>query len=392
LTNRNGLHIKSRYAGQASHMGEVVMSLRVPPALFGLAALIAIPAAAQTTDAPPAVGVITVTQQPVYNEQSYVGRIESPDIVQLTPRVTGYLEQQNFHDGDQVTKGQLLYVIEQPPYQAAVTQAKAALEQALAQSRNADKTLARDEALLSTPAGLPANVDTSTAAAVSGSAAIDSARAQLQVAQINLGYTTIRAPISGQIGATNITTGNVVSPTSGPLATIVQQDPMYVSFALPVVDALTLRQNTQSTGGIASLDLLINLPDGRTYTQTGHIDFINNQVTENTDTITWRGTIPNPKISPNTRELTDGEFVTVTLRNHTPTQAISIPRQAVITDQLGDYVLKLTPTNVATRQPITMGPQTNTTVQITTGLTQGDRIIITGLNRIHPGLTVTPGT
>ena len=108
--------------------------------------------------------------------------------------------------------------------------------------------------------------------------------------------------------------------------------------------------------------------------------------------ITWRGTIPNPKISPNTRELTDGEFVTVTLRNHTPTQAISIPRQAVITDQLGDYVLKLTPTNVATRQPITMGPQTNTTVQITTGLTQGDRIIITGLNRIHPGLTVTPGT
>ena len=373
-------------------MGEVVMSLRVPPALFGLAALIAIPAAAQTTDAPPAVGVITVTIQPVYNEQSYVGRIESPDIVQLTPRVTGYLEQQNFHDGDQVTKGQLLYVIEQPPYQAAVTQAKAALEQALAQSRNADKTLARDEALLSTPAGLPANVDTSTAAAVSGSAAIDSARAQLQVAQINLGYTTIRAPISGQIGATNITTGNVVSPTSGPLATIVQQDPMYVSFALPVVDALTLRQNTQSTGGIASLDLLINLPDGRTYTQTGHIDFINNQVTENTDTITWRGTIPNPKISPNTRELTDGEFVTVTLRNHTPTQAISIPRQAVSTDQRGDYVLKLTPTHLATRQPITMGPQTNTTVQITTGLTQGDRIIITGLNRIHPGLTVTPGT
>ncbi len=381
----------------ATQKGKVRMSFRLrPPVLLGLAALIALPAAAQTTSAPPVVGIVTVTKQPVYNEQSYVGRIESPDIVQLTPRVTGYLEQQNFHDGDQVTKGQLLYVIEQPPYQAAVTQAKAALEQALAQSRNADKTLARDQALLATPAGLQANVDTSTAAAVSGSAAIDSARAQLEVAQINLGYTTIRAPLTGQIGATNITTGNVVSPTSGPLATIVQQDPMYVTFALPVVDALTFRANTQTSGGIASLDLLIQLPDGRTYTQIGHVDFINNQISENTDTLTWRGTIANPPIDPNTRELTSGEFVTVTLRSHIPTQAISIPRQAVITDQLGDYVLKLSPTNTATRQPITMGPQTNTTVQITAGLAPGDRIIVTGINRIHPGLTVnpqnTPGT
>lgn len=370
------------------------MNFRLRPArLIFLAALSALPvtaATAQTSDAPPVVGIVTVAEQPVYNQQSYVGRIESPDIVQLTPRVTGYLEQQNFHDGDQVTKGQLLYVIEQPPYRAAVTQAKAALEQTLAQSRNADKTLARDQALLATPAGLQADVDSSTAAAVSGSAAIDSARAQLEVAQINLGYTTIRAPISGQIGATAITTGNVVSPTSGPLDSIVAQDPMYVTFALPVVDALTFRQNTQTTGGIASLDLLIQLPDGRTYTQTGHVDFINNQITEDTDTITWRGTIPNPIIAENTRELTSGEFVTVTLRNHTPTQAISIPRQAVITDQLGDYVLKLSPTNVATRQPITMGPQTNTTVQITAGLTPGDRIIVTGINRIHPGVTVNP--
>jgi len=373
--------------------GIVRMNFCFRPAVFlALAALTATPAAAQTSNAPPVVGVVTVTEQPVYNEQSYVGRIESPDIVQLTPRVTGYLEQQNFHDGDQVSKGQLLYVIEQPPYQAAVTQAKAALEQAIAQSHNADKTLARDQALLNTPAGTQANVDTSTAAAISGTAAIDSARAQLQVAQINLNYTAIRAPISGQIGATAITTGNVVSPTSGPLDSIVQQDPMYVTFDLPVIDALTFRQNTQSTGGIASLDLLIQLPDGRTYAQTGHVDFINNQISENTDTITWRGTIPNPLITPTTRELTSGEFVTVTLRNHTPTQAISIPRQAVITDQLGDYVLKLSPTNVATRQPVTMGPQTNTTVQITAGLTPGDRIIVTGLNRIHPGLTVTPGT
>jgi membrane fusion protein (multidrug efflux system) len=145
--------------------------------------------------APPEVGYITASIQPVYDEQSYVGRIQSPQIVQLDARVTGYLEQQNFTDGDAVTKGQLLYVIEQPPYQAAVNQAQAALEQAQAQSGNANITLARAQALLRTPAGQQSTVDASKATALSDAAQIDVAKAQLQTAQINLGYTEIRSPI-----------------------------------------------------------------------------------------------------------------------------------------------------------------------------------------------------
>jgi membrane fusion protein (multidrug efflux system) len=354
-------------------------------------------ARAQNADpAPPAVGVITADEQPVYSEQSYVGRIQATNIVQLDARVTGYLEQQTFKDGDEVTKGQLLYVIEQAPYQAAVDQAQAGLEQAQAQSRNADVTLGRAAALLRTPAGQQSSVDAAKATALSDSAQIDAAKAMLQTAQINLGYTEIRAPISGQIGATAVTAGNVVGPTTGTLATIVSQDPMYVSFALPVVDALKFRRGDGPQGGIAGLDLLLQLPDGKMYGQTGKIDFINNQVSANTDTLTWRGTIANPVLPGSdgvagaSRELTDGEFVTVILRNKTPQSEIMIPRQAVITDQLGDYVMKIADGNTAVRQNVTMGTQTNTSVQITKGLAPGDRIIVDGIQRVHPGIVVNP--
>jgi membrane fusion protein (multidrug efflux system) len=366
----------------------------VVPAILLFSARLAL---AQTGNPPPpAVGVISVAEHPVYNQQSYVGRIESPNIVQLNARVTGYLESQTFKDGDEVKQGQLLYVIEQAPYQAAVAQAQAGLEQAMAQSRNADITLARAAALLRTPAGQQSTVDSSKATALSDAAQIDAAKAMLQSAQINLGYTEIRAPLDGQIGATAVNVGNVVGPSTGVLATIVSQDPMYVTFGLPVVDALKFRQSYASQGGIAGIDLLVQLPDGRMYGQTGKIDFINNQISPNTDTLTWRGTIANPPlpgaggVAGAARELTDGEFITVILRSKTPQQQLIIPRGAVITDQLGDYVLKIGPDNKVVRQSVTMGAQTDATVQIISGLAPGEKIITDGLQRVHPGLVVNP--
>jgi membrane fusion protein (multidrug efflux system) len=347
-------------------------------------------ALAQPAAPPPVVGVITASEQPVYSQQSFVGRIQSPQIVQLVARVTGYLEQQNFTDGDAVKKGQLLYVIEQAPYQAAVDQARAALEQAQAQSSNADISLRRAEALLRTPAGQQSTVDSTKATALSDAAQIAAAQAQLQTAQINYGYTQILSPIDGQIGATAVNVGNVVGPTTGTLDTIVSEDPMYVVFSLPVVDALQFRQTALGTGGLNALDLLVQLPDGRMYGQDGKIDFVNNQITADTDTLTWRGTIPNPVISGGTRELTSGEFVTVILRKRRPEQQLIIPRDAVITDQLGDYVLKIAPGNKAVRQNVTMGADTNDSVQIVSGLSPGDQVIVDGIQRVHPGIEVNP--
>ncbi len=368
------------------------LALMALPGLLGAGA----PALAQDASPPPVVGVITARPQPVYAQQSYVGRIQATSIVQLNARVTGFLESQNFKDGDEVKQGQLLYVIEQAPYQAAVAQAQAQLEQAEAQARNANVTLARAQALLRTPAGQQSTVDAAEATALSDQAQIDVAKAQLQMAQINLSYTDIRAPVDGQISATSVTVGNVVGPTSGVLATIVSQDPVYVTFALPVVDALKFRANAAKQGGISGIDLLLQLPDGRTYGQTGKIDFINNQITQNTDTLNWRGTIANPilagagQVEGAAHELTSGEFVTVILRNRTPQNQIVVPRDAVITDQLGDYVLKIDANDKAVRQAVTMGPNSNTTAQILSGVVAGDKIVVSGIQRIHPGVVVTP--
>lgn len=361
--------------------------------LFAVAcfALLAAPATSQVAAAqnfapagPPVVGVITAAPQPVYNEQSYVGRIVSPRTVNLVARVTGFLEAQDFTDGAQVKQGQLLYVIEQPPYQAAVTQAQAAVDQARAQARNAQLTLRRAGALLNTPAGQQSVVDSAQASALSDAAQIENAEAQLQVAQINLAYTEIHSPLDGQIGATTVNPGNVVGPNSGVLATIVAQDPMYVEFSLPVVDALKVQRN------LAGFDLLVQLPDGQIYGQTGQIDFFNNQVTADTDTLTLRGTIANPVTGSGGRGLTDGEFVTAILRARAAVPEITVPRDAVITDQLGDYVLVLGKGNVVARRPVVQGAATADAVQITSGLSTGDRVVVDGLQSIHPGVTVDP--
>jgi membrane fusion protein (multidrug efflux system) len=384
---------------RCSEMGlsKLVRVLVFSAALAGLALHFA---AAQTAGpaAPAApVGVITATDQPVYNESSYVGRVQSPQVVALNARVTGYLEAQEFTDGDTVKKGQLLYLIEQAPYQAAVAQAQAAVEQAQAQARNAGLTLGRARSLLQSPAGQQSNVDAATATAKSDSAQVDSATAALQTAQINLGYTEIRSPLDGQISATAVNPGNVVGPSTGTLATIVSQDPMYVVFALPVADALKLRNGAAGLGatGLNGLDLLVQLPDGRMYGQTGVINFINNQVTATTDTLTWRGTIANPLLPANkalpdaARELTEGEFVTVILRARMSQQKIVIPQDAVITDQLGDYVLEVNDQGVVVRQPVTQGAATSDSVQIESGIKPGDKIIVDGIQRVHPGVKVT---
>lgn len=327
----------------------------------------------------PVVSVITVANQPVYDEQSYVGRIQSPQVVRLQARVTGFLEAQAFKDGQTVKKGQLLYVIEQPPYQALVDQAKAVIAQAQAQAHNAQLTLSRAQALLHTAAGVQQSVDVAQAAASSDQAAILNAEAQLETAQINLGYTEIRAPIDGVIGATSVNVGNVVGPQTGVLATIVSEDPMYVSFALPMVDVLKDRARG------AQLDLEVMLPDGSTYGHSGVVDFVGNQVTTSTDTLAWRATIPNPD-----HALSDGEYITVILRARRAKMQIVIPLAAMVADQLGSYVLEVGPGNVVRRRNVTLGTQSNTTVPVLSGIVPGDKIITEGIQAVHPGMVVNP--
>src|SRR6201982_240012 len=243
---------------------------------------------------PPAGGVVRAERQQITETDEFIGRIQSVGRVALVARVTAFLEKRLFIEGAEVKKGDLLYQLEQPPFQAQVENNKANVAQLQAQHRNAQLTLERAQYLLKTPAGQQSNVDSALASERSLAAQIEAAKAQLEIAEINLGYTEIRAPIGGKISATEVTEGNVVSPTSGTLANLVSQDPMYVLYPVSVRAGLDLRNRYDAKGGFNAVVLKIRLPDGRIYGQDGKLDYVSPTVATNTDTITVRGVFANP--------------------------------------------------------------------------------------------------
>jgi membrane fusion protein (multidrug efflux system) len=223
------------------------------------------------------------------------------------------------------------------------------------------------------------------------------ANASVKKSQINLGYAEIAAPIDGKIGRTAITPGNVVNPGSGVLTTIVGQDPMYVVFPISVRTSLQLRERYAGKGGSGAVVIRLKLPDGRSYDQTGKLDFVDNTIQMGTDTLTVRGIIPNPILAPGQgsdgrlRELSDNEFVSVFLEGVEPIQVLAVPRSAVLSDQQGDYVFVVDADNKARRQNVKLGQSTPTVASIISGLKEGDSVVVEGLQRVRPGQSVSPG-
>ena len=365
---------------------------------FVLFACLSAGAAAQPAPGgPPAVGVVRAERQQITESDEFIGRIQAVNRVALVARVTAFLDKRMFVEGAEVKKGDLLYVLEQPPFQAQLDAAKASVEQFEAQHRNAELTLERAQALLNTPAGQQSNVDAALASERALAAQIAGAQAQLQTTQINLAYTEIRAPIDGKISATQVTEGNVVSPTSGALANIVSQDPMYVLFPIALRAGLDLRARYAHKGGYRAVLIKLRLPDGRIYSQEGNLDYVSPTVAENTDTVTLRGVIPNSLLpgmkpgQPGARELTDGEFVTVLLQGVQPIDVLAIPRAAVLSDQQGDYVYVVDNQNKAQVRRIQQGQSTPSIAVITNGLKEGELVIGEGLQRVRPGEAVSSG-
>ena len=346
---------------------------------------------------PPAVGVVRAERQQITQTDEFIGRIQSIGRVALVARVTAFIEKRLFVEGSEVKTGDLLYLLEKPPFQAQVDADKANVAQLEAQHTFAVQQLERAQYLLKTPAGQQQNVDQTLSNERSLAAQVASAKAQLDTAQINLGYTEIRAPIDGRISATEVTEGNVVSVTSGTLATLVSQDPMYVLFPVSTRTGLELRNRYQPKGGFNAVVLKLRLPDGRIYEQTGKLDYVSPTVATNTDTITVRGVFPNPLFpditanSPAPRELFDGEFVTVLQEGVQPITVLAIPRAAVLSDQQGDYVYVVDAQNKAQQRRIQLGQSTPSAAVVTTGLNEGELVISEGLQRARPGEVVSPG-
>jgi len=346
---------------------------------------------------PPAVGVVRAERQQITQTDEFIGRIQAIGRVALVARVTAFLEKRLFVEGAEVKKDDLLYQLEQPPFQAQVDANKANVAQLEAQHTYATQQLARSQYLMKTPAGQQQTVDQDLSNERSLAAQVAAARAQLQTAEINLGYTEIRAPIDGRISATEVTEGNVVSPTSGTLATLVSQDPMYVLFPVSVRAGLDLRDRYEAKGGFNAVIIKLRLTDGRIYGHDGKLDYVSPTVATNTDTVTVRGVVPNPFIpglpegGPAPRELFDGEFVTVLLEGVQPITVLAIPRAAVLSDQQGDYVYVVDAQNKAQQRRIQLGQSTPSTAVVSSGLEEGELVVSEGLQRARPGEVVSPG-
>lgn len=361
---------------------------------LGLSALAPAAWAQGAPQGPPAVGVLELRPRPVTESTEFVGRIEATDRVDLKARVTGFMQERLFQEGQEVKRGDVLYRLERPPFEAQVAQAQASVASAEAELTNARVSLARAQDLARSSFGTRANLDTATAQERTANATLLSAQAQLRVAQINLGYTNIIAPIDGRIGRTNLTIGNVVTPDVGTLATIVSQDPMRVSFPISSRAATQLYERYANRGGIDAVRVRLNT--GELYPESGRIEFIDNQIDRNTDTILVRALVANPVRGNNgsgtvpSRSLIDGQFVNVYVEGVEPVQAIVVPRAAVLQDQQGSYVFIVDAEKKAQRRNITLGRALGADTVVEKGLNPGDTMVTEGIQRVRPGQAVNP--
>jgi membrane fusion protein (multidrug efflux system) len=372
--------------------------MRVLLALACLAAALvaAAPARAQFGGGPPSVGVVKVQQQPITETSAFVGRVQAMDKVDLVARVTAFVEAIDFVEGGEVRKGDLLYKLERGPFEADLASKQATVAQNAALLHNASITLNRAQSLLNTPAGQRSTVDDAIANQANYSAQLQAAQAAVRASQINLDYTEIRAPISGKITRTSLTIGNVVTPTSGALASIYSQDPMYVLFPVSVREVLDLQKRYADKGGFGAVAVKLILADGSAYKETGALDYIDPSVATTTDTLTLRARIPNPLRAGakpgdiGSRELVDGEFVTAQVEGVEPIKALAIPRTSVLSDQQGYFVYVLGPDNKAERRAIILGQSTPELAIVASGLKEGETIIADGLQKVRPGGQVVP--
>jgi membrane fusion protein (multidrug efflux system) len=340
--------------------------------------------AQQAPAAVPAVTVVKVAPRDITPSTSFTGRIEAMDKVDLRARVDGFLEQRLFSEGQDVKAGDLLFVIEKAPYRADIENVDAAIARSQATLDQAELERRRQAELVKKQATAQARLDETTARAAEAKADLRRQQAALTTAELNLGYTDIKAPIAGRIGRSNFSVGNFVGPGSGTLATIVSQDPMYVTFPVTQRQLLEVRKAGAAGGNDAKdMAVKVELADGTFYGEVGRLNFVDVQVNQGTDTVQVRATLPNPQ-----GLLVDGQLVTVVVETAKPQAALVIPQQAVQIDQAGRFVLKVDGANRVQVQRITIGPERDGYYVVTNGLTEGDRVITEGLQKIRPGMEV----
>lgn len=341
-------------------------------------------AAAAQGGPPPAVTVTPVVSREVTATGDFIGRVVAIDKVDVVARVSGFINERNFSEGQQVKTGDLLFSIEPDTYKAAVDQQTANLAKAKATEVNANLQLQRGQELVRNQNIPQSEVDQRAANAQAAHADVLQAQALLEQAKINLGYTEIRSPVDGRIGLASFTVGNLVSPSSGTLATIVSQDPIYVTFQASEADVIAYKHRiAASPDKNPHVTIHIKLPDGTVYPHPGRTNLLDVQVQPDTDTVLVRAQLPNPE-----GMLIPGGIVGVMVERGAPQSLLVVPQSAVQLDQAGRYVMVVGADKKVEQRRITTGVEQGRDIVVAEGLKEGELVIVEGIQKVHPGQVV----
>jgi membrane fusion protein, multidrug efflux system len=340
---------------------------------------------AQGTPPPPAVAVVPVVSRQVTETASFVGRVVAIDKVDIVARVSGFIKERNFTEGQQIKAGDLLFRIEPDTYKAAVDQQEANLAKTKATEVNANLQLQRGQELVRNQNIPQSEVDQRAANAQAAHADVMQAQALLEQAKINLGYTEIRSPINGRIGLANFTVGNLVSPSSGNLATIVSQDPIYVTFQASEADVIEYKHRiAASADKNPHVAIHIKLPDGSMYAHPGLTNLLDVQVQPDTDTVLVRAQLPNPE-----GMLIPSGIVDVIVDRGAAQSSLLVPQSAVQLDQAGRYVMVVNDNKKVEERRIVAGVEQGRDLVVKDGLKEGELVIVEGIQKVHPGQVVS---
>jgi len=366
-------------------------SMRVGLACLAAAAALSIGAcsrgaASSNVPPPPEVGVASVVTRSVQAWDEFNGRVGAIDAVSLRPRVSGYIDRIAYKEGDEVKQGDLLFVIDPRPYRDALNSAQAQLERARAAANLAQSQNQRAQTLIAAKAISREEFDSRHADLAQTGADVRAAQAAVATAQLNLGFTEVRAPVAGRAGRALLTVGNLAQTDQSVLTTVVSQDPMYVYFDCD--EHSYLRYQALARKGERSGEHLVHvgLADEAGFPHAGTLDFLDNQVDAATGTIRARALLRNPD-----RALTPGLFARVQLQGGGEFAAMLIDDKAVLTDQDRQYVYVLGADHKALRKDVVLGRLIDGLRVVQSGLDAKDKVIVSGTQKIFfPGMQVQP--
>jgi membrane fusion protein (multidrug efflux system) len=328
-----------------------------------------------------------VVLEPFQPKREYVGRLQARDDVSIQAMVAGYVVSRDFREGEVVEEGDVLYTLDASEYDAALSRAKAELASAQASQANALRNFKRGSDLLPRGAISQSEMDDLTANKLEADARIESAWAQVKSAEVDLGYTRIIAPITGRIGRSVASVGDLVGPTTGTLTTLVSIDPIEALFTVSeaaYVAAMKHRMDyTSDIQALRDVEVTLELTTGMTYPEVGYIDYFANRVDEQTGTLEARAAIPNPHSL-----LVPGQYVKVILQDTNLLEGLFIPQAAVQADQQGNFVLVVDDNGMVQRRNVELDRRIDFKVLVNSGVEEGEQVIVRGLQQVRPGMPV----